>query len=107
MAGLRSGIGPFATFYVFLLTAAVLSLLVVLCFACAAPSKHVALARFPIFALFNILYAGIAIYIKDMQSWQRWLPCVSFYRWTLQGLVLNEFQHNSDLPYWHTYVSDL
>jgi ABC-type multidrug transport system permease subunit len=108
MVGLRSGSGPFFTFYVFMLVAAYVSLFLCYIIASIAPSSEVALSYFPICGLFILLYAGYAIYIPDMQSWQKaWAPCLSFYRFAFQGMVLNEFQNNSDLPDSHQYISDM
>ncbi|KAJ1423014.1 P-loop containing nucleoside triphosphate hydrolase protein [Ochromonadaceae sp. CCMP2298] len=106
MCGLREG--RFGVFFIFMLTAAYVCLFTAYIVASVAPSTEVALAYYPLIGLFTMLYAGYAIYIPDLQSWQRtWLPFLNFYRWAFQGMVLNEFQHNSDLPESHQYISDL
>ena len=36
-----------------------------------------------------------------------WAPYGSFMRWSFQGLVLNEFQNNDDLPLGQDYIDNL
>jgi hypothetical protein len=66
------------------------------------------MSYFPLYALFNMMFAGYLVYIPDLPHWLRaWAPYLSFMRYAFQGMVLNEFQDNSDLPEGHDYIDQL
>ncbi|CAM9674994.1 unnamed protein product [Choristocarpus tenellus] len=59
--------------------------------------EETAVALFPV-ALFSfIAFGGFVVRIPTLPKYlQTWAPLLSFVRWALQGLVVNEFQGNGD-----------
>lgn len=108
MCGLRPGGSRFFAFFFFMLMANYIGMFAACMTAAIASSTEAALSYFPATLFFNMMYAGYMIYIPSMPDWQgKWLPYLSFYRFAFQGMVLNEFQDNSDLPDSHYYINQL
>lgn len=99
MAGLRPESDAWGTLFFFMLFANYCSMFGAFTISAIAASTQVALSYFPIFLLFNMAYAGYLMIIKDLPIWQgAWLPYICMLRYAFQGLVLNEFADNDDLP---------
>ena len=49
-------------------------------------------------------YAGYLIFIPNLSVVCNWVPYIAAFRYALQGLVLNEFQDNDELPSGQYYI---
>jgi hypothetical protein len=108
MTGLRTEQGRFGMFFLVMLLTHQCSLLMSYMIVAIASSSTVAISYFPAFLVFNMFYAGFVVYIPVMPDWQgSWIPYLSFFRYAFQGLVLNELQHNNNLPEGHDYINQL
>ena len=108
LTGLRSGAGRYGNFFFFMLMSAYCGMFMSYTIAAISKSTEVALSYFPACLIFNMFYAGYVVYIPSMDDWQgKFFPYISFFRYSFQGLVLNEFQDNSDLPDSHDYINML
>jgi hypothetical protein len=89
----------FGVYYAFLLVTNYLALFFGYTIACISSSTVVALSLFPCFMGLNAIYAGYLVNIPTLTYWQKvWIPYVVFFRYSFQGLVLNEFDGNDALP---------
>merc|ERR1711918_229461 len=67
-----------------------------------------AINYFPMFLFFAAAFSGFVIHIPQFPLWLRvWAPYISFLRYPFQGLCLNEFTDNSNLPGGQYYISEL
>ncbi len=108
MTGLRSDHDHYGVFFVLMLLNGYCGLFIAYFIIAISSSTTVALSYFPAFLLFNMFYAGFVVYIPVMPDWQSsWIPYISIFRYSFQGLILNEFQHNGDLPESHRYINEL
>jgi ABC-type multidrug transport system permease subunit len=108
MTGLRAGARHYAYFFFFMLFSCYCSMLMTYTCAALAKTTEVALGYFPAPFAFNLLYAGYLVFIPAMEDWQKvWMPYLSYFRFAFQGLVLNEFQNNDDLPDSHFFIQRL
>lgn len=108
MSGLRSDHAHYGVFFVVMLLNGFCGLFMAYCIVAISSSSTVALSYFPVFVVFNMFYAGNVVHFPVMPDWQSsWLPYISIFRYSFQGLVLNEFQHNGDLPESHAYINEL
>ena len=73
-----------------------------------SPNAIAAISLF-ILALFIVIaFAGFILFIPQFEYWLRcWSQYISFLRWGFQGLVLNEFDNNSNLPLSQIYIDNL
>jgi len=72
------------------------------------PSAATAISVMSVFLFLNIMFSGYVIFIDDLPSWLgTWVPYVSFYRYSFQALVRNEFDSNDDLPLGDVYVENI
>jgi ATP-binding cassette subfamily G (WHITE) protein 2 (SNQ2) len=107
MTGLRGG-SHYCVFFVVLLLVGYCGLFLAYAVIAVSSSASVALSYFPAIMTFSMFYAGYVVYIPVMADWQRtWLPYLSMLRYAFQGLVLNEFQDNGDLPEAQEYINQL
>lgn len=108
LTGLRAGTGHYGYFFYIMLISSYCAMFGAFVVAALAKSTEVALSYFPAYLGFNMVYAGYMVYIPTMDDWQgKWLPYLSFFRFSFQGLVLNEFRNNDDLPDSHDYIDSL
>ena len=108
LTGLRAGSSYYGYFFFFMLMSSYCGMFMAYSVASIAKSTQVALSYFPAVLVFVMFYAGYAVYIPEMDDWQgKWLPYLSFFRFAFQGMVLNEFQDNDDLPKSHDYINKL
>lgn len=108
VSGLRAGPGHYGYFFLLMLLTSVCCMFLALTAAALSKTTEIALSYFPLVHTFNMFYAGYVVAIPSMQDWQgKWLPYLTFVRFCFQGLVLNEFQDNEDLPASHQYINDL
>ena len=54
--------------------------------------------------VWNSMYAGYLIFIPNLGVACNWVPYIAAFRYALQGLVLNEFQDNDELPTGQYYI---
>jgi ABC-type multidrug transport system permease subunit len=108
LTGLRAGASYYGYFFFLMLFASYCGMFLAYTAASVSRTTEVALSCFPAVFAFNMLYAGYLVYIPAMEEWQKtWLPYLSFFRYAFQGLVLNEFRNNDDLPESHEYIDRL
>jgi len=108
LTGLRAGVSYFGYFFFFMLLSSYIGMFMAYTVASVAASTQVALSYFPAVLVFNMFYAGFLIYLPTFPDWQgAWLPYLCFFRFAFQGMVLNEFRNNDDLPDSHDYIDQL
>jgi len=108
LAGLRSGGGYFFYFYYIMLMCSLNGLFVCQLLAAISSSTQAALQLFPALLFFVLAFSGFIIYLPDFPPWLgSWAPYLSFLRYGFQGLVLNEFSNNTELPYESSYLDNL
>ena len=57
---------------------------------------------------FNWLYCGFFVFLPDFPDWEgSWIPNIVYMRYCYQGMVLNEFQNNNNLPKQHEYIHNM
>ena len=48
------------------------------------------------------------MYLPNFPDWLGdWAPYITWMRYAFQGMVMNEFQHNDDLPLYQNYLDNL
>ena len=106
LVGFRSGAFGFYFYFMFMISLCGLFFSQFL--AAVSESSEMALTLTPLFLLVIILFAGFLVAVPNFPDWLGyWGPYISFMRWAFQGLVLNEFENNSDLPLGSQYISNL
>lgn len=60
-----------------------------------APRAEVAVVLAPFVAIFQVLFGGQFLNLKDIPVWGIWLPPISIPRWTFNALIVNEFQNTT------------
>ena len=104
MVGFRAG--AFGYFFYFTFAISLCGLFFSQFLAAVSQSSQMALTITPLFLLIIILFAGFIVAIPAFPAWLAyWGPYISFMRWAYQGLVLNEFDGNTDLPLGSQYIS--
>jgi hypothetical protein len=103
-AGLRPGFGYFMVFQGFGVLATLVLYFMFSCVAALCPSQFVALHFLPLLQVFLIVLDGFPEYLPNMQDWLKYCTFGMVSRYAYQGMVLNEFQDNHDLPEAHRYV---
>lgn len=72
------------------------------------PSAATAISNMSVFLFLNIIFSGYVIFIDDLPTWLgSWVPYISFYRYSFQAVVRNEFDNNDDLPLGDAYVENV
>lgn len=108
LTGLRAGASHYGYFFFFMLVSNYCGMFLACAVAAISKTTEVALSIFPVALTFNFVYAGYLIAIPTMDDWQgKWLPYLSFFRYAFQGMILNEFQDNGNLPESHHYIDQL
>jgi hypothetical protein len=60
-------------------------------------SPQIAVSIFPAALFLIIAFAGFVVRIPTLPAWLRdWAPEFSFARWAFQGLMINEFEGNTE-----------
>jgi ABC-type multidrug transport system permease subunit len=108
LSGLRSGGGYFFYFYYVMFASSFSGLFLCMFMSALAPSTPAALSYFPMILFFVLAFSGFIIYLPDFPPWLgSWAPYFSVLRYSFQGLVLNEFSNNGDLPDEQSYLDNL
>jgi hypothetical protein len=108
MAGLSRAEYSFAYFYYDLAISDVIGLLICQNIAFLSSSTQVAMGLLPITLFIATAFSGFIIYLPQFPAWLGdWGPYISFARYAFQGLVLNEFDGNADLPANQQYINIL
>jgi len=106
MAGLRDG--HFGIYSLIVVLSNFVSFFVSGFSASVSSSTQVALSFYPAFVLFNAFYAGFIVYLPNLAGFEgKTLPYAVFFRYAFQGLVLNEFKGNDDLPKASSYLDSM
>lgn len=71
------------------------------------PSVQVATDVYPIFVFSLASFEGFLIFLPNFPNWISWAAYFSFLRYSFQGLILNEFSGNDELPLSSTYIHNL
>jgi len=69
--------------------------------AAVTPSVDITLAIFPMTFVFFNTFAGYLIHVPEVPAGWIWATDVSFIRWAIQGLVINEFKDRAELRYYN------
>ena len=69
--------------------------------AASTPSADIALALFPLTFIFFNVFAGFLIHIPKVPKWWTWATEISFIRWAIQGLVVNEIEPQDQIRYYN------
>lgn len=76
--------------------------------AAVSPSTQAALSFYPVALFVSVSFTGFLVYIPRFPDWLgSWAPYISFMRYSFQGLTLNEFNSNNNLPYGSEEVNEL
>lgn len=104
----ENGDSAFGFFYLTMILTSTTGMFIACFISSLAQSTQAALSLYPILLFFSVSFAGFLVYIPEFPLWLRaWAPYISFMRFSFQGLVLNEFNNNSDLPYGSSYIDSL
>ncbi len=108
MVGLKATASAFGDFYIIMAMSSVIGLFSAGFISAISPSTQAALSYFPCLMFFAVSFAGFVIYIPQFPAWiGNWAPYISYMRYAMQGLTLNEFRDNSDLPLSDGYIDQL
>lgn len=108
MVDFRHGDHHFNWFYYFLMMQSMIGVFVGIMIAALAPSSQAALSLFPVLLFWQVGFAGYLVYIPQFDDYLRaWAPYCVWMRYAFQGLVMNELQHNDDLPNYQLYLNEL
>ena len=108
MVGFRPGVKHFFNFLYFIFATNICGFYLAQLVSALAPSAAVAVTIFPTIVLFFLGFAGYVIYIPDFPTFLRvWGPWIGFCRYAFQGLTLNEFQNNPNLPYSEFWLTEV
>lgn len=69
--------------------------------AAVSPTPDVALALFPVSFIFFNTFAGFLIHIPEVPTYWIWATDISFVRWAIQGVVINEIGPQPQLRYYN------
>ncbi|KAK3252787.1 hypothetical protein CYMTET_37936 [Cymbomonas tetramitiformis] len=69
--------------------------------AACTPSADIALAIYPVCFIFFNIFAGFLIHIPNIPAYWKWAAYISFVRWAIEGLVVNEFEDQDQLRYYN------
>lgn len=72
--------------------------------AAISPTLAVAVSLTGLTQMLTMSLNGFGIYLPQMQSWMAWTTSLDFARFAMQGLVVNEFEDNSELPKGQKYI---
>lgn len=72
-----------------------------------SPSMQVASSWFPIALALVAAFEGYMLFLPTFPNWISWVAYFNYMRYAFQGLVLNEFSGNEDLPLASTYIHNL
>lgn len=72
--------------------------------AAISPTIQVAVSLVGLTQMLTMSLNGFGIYIPQMQDWVAWATTLDFARFAMQGLVVNEFEDNSELPKGQKYI---
>lgn len=108
MVGLRNKSSSLGYYYYFIAATSTTGYFIANLMAAVSPSTQAALSYYPIVLFVAVSFAGFLVYIPRFPDWLgAWAPYISFMRYSFQGLTLNEFDGNSQLPDGSIYISEL
>jgi len=67
--------------------------------AACTPTADIALSLFPLSFIFFNVFAGFLIHLPKMPKGWVWAATISFIRWAIQGIVINEVEPQPQLRY--------
>jgi len=94
MAGLRRTARAYFIFCSAVSFQALCAASLMVCVGSIAPTPALGLIVAPLFNMLFLLFSGFLININNMPVWYRWLSRVSFFRYSFEILVFNEFSGN-------------
>jgi ABC-type multidrug transport system ATPase subunit/ABC-type multidrug transport system permease subunit/uncharacterized membrane protein YhdT len=108
MVGLRDDAECFFFYYLIMVMCSVTGLFNAGFVSAISHSTQAALSYFPVAMFFAVSFSGFVIYIPQFPAWLgNWAPYISYIRYAMQGLSLNEFQDNSDMTLGDSYIDQL
>ena len=69
--------------------------------ATVSPTPDVALALFPVSFIFFNTFAGFLIHIPEVPTYWLWATDISFVRWAIQGVIINEIEPQEQLRFYN------
>lgn len=70
----------------------------------AALSPTPAIAMIGLFQMITLELNGFGVYLPQLQDWISWAAFLDFARYGLQGIIVNDFGNNSELPDGQEYI---
>jgi ABC-type multidrug transport system permease subunit len=108
LAGLKKTASAFGLFVYIMVFSSLCGLFVCYFVSAISPTIQVALNFFPLVLFFTVAFAGFIINLPQFPPWLgTWAPYLSFMRYSLQALALNEFEDNNKLPLGSRYLATL
>lgn len=108
MVGLRPTTEHFMYFYLIMLMCSATGLFNAGFVSAISQSTQAALSYFPVVMFFAVSFSGFLIYIPQFPAWLgNWAPYISYMRYAMQGLSLNEFQDYDSLSLGDSYIDQL
>jgi hypothetical protein len=108
MVGLKDTSDAFGYFYIVMVMSSICGLFTAGFVSAISQSTQAALSYFPVVMFFAVSFAGFLIYLPQFPAWLgNWAPYISYMRYAMQGLSLNEFKDNGDLPNGDGYIDEL
>lgn len=108
LSGLRNTSTAWCIYLIVLFINSLIGLFVCHFVAAIASSTQAAVSIYPVFLFFSIAFAGFIIYLPDFPAWLGdWAPYLSFMRYSMQAMSLNEFHDNDELPFSELFLDSL
>lgn len=108
LVGLREGAAYFGYFYIQTVMCSLVGLFSAGLVSAISRNTQAALSYFPVVMFLAVSFAGFAIFIPQFPPWLgNWAPYISYMRYALQGVTLNEFQDNPSMSQSSAYIDQL
>lgn len=104
MSGLRVGFARYLAYAFFNVATNLCAFCLLSTVVALSPSTPVAVSVIGLFQMITMSLNGFGIYLPEMQDWVRWAAYLDFARYGMQGMVVNEFEDNSELPEGQKYI---
>lgn len=104
MSDMRVGFSHYLAYAYFTVTTNLCAFCMLSTVSALSPSAAVANSVIGLFQMMTMSLNGFGIYLPDMQDWVRWATYLDFARYCMQGMVVNEFEDNSELPEGQKYI---
>ena len=108
MVGFKNTAESFGYFYFFILFASLIADLNAKLFAALSSKSQNAMTLYVFGMILAIFFSGYMVYLPELPVWLKpWSVDLDFARFIFQGLVLNEYEGNENLPNRKLYIKQL